>query len=66
MSAKILAMTLRALVLAVAALMAGLALGQEPTIDQVYREAQSGNLAEAQSMVDGVLRTHPTAPRHIL
>jgi uncharacterized protein len=63
MSAKILPMTLGALVLAVAALMVGLALGQEPTIDQVYREAQSGNLAEAQSMVDGVLRTHPNSAK---
>jgi hypothetical protein len=63
MLAKILRTTLRAWVLAVAALMAGSVLGQEPTIDQVYREAQSGNLAEAQSMVDGVLRTHPNSAK---
>ena len=45
--------------LALATLMAGPALAQEPTLNQVYQAAEAGNYAQAQRMMDQVLRAHP-------
>ena len=54
---------LRCIVLAVAVVTSGYAFAQEATIDQIYREAQSGNLAEAQAMMAGVLHAHPNSAK---
>jgi uncharacterized protein len=50
-------------VLAAATLMNGPVSAAEPTIDQVYRAAEAGNFAEAQRMMDEVLRAHPSSAR---
>jgi uncharacterized protein len=39
------------------------ALAADPTPDQVYQAARSGNLAEAQQMIAQVLRDHPQSAR---
>src|SRR6185312_4779629 len=39
------------------------ALAADPTPDQVYQAARSGNLAEAQQMIAQVLRDHPQSGR---
>ena len=49
--------------LAVAAFMIGPALAQEPTLSQVYQAAESGNIAQAQRMMDEVLRAHPNSAK---
>ena len=49
--------------LTAAALAAGSALAQEPTLNDVYRAAQSGNMAQAQRMMDDVLRAHPNSAK---
>lgn len=42
-----------------AACFSGAALADEPTLHQVYQTAQSGNLAQAQTMMHQVLQAHP-------
>jgi hypothetical protein len=37
------------------------AAASDPTIDQVYRAAETGNYREAQGMMDQVLRDHPNS-----
>ena len=54
---------LRVTILVVGTFFTATAFGQEPTVDQVYREAQSGNLAEAQAMMAQVLRAHPNSAK---
>ena len=50
--------------LAVALLSAGLAMAQqEPTMNQIYATAQSGNLSQAQVMVQQVLVAHPNSAK---
>src|SRR6266581_5885929 len=49
--------------LAVASFVAAGAAAQEPTLHQVYQAAQSGNFAEAQRMMDQVLRDHPNSAK---
>jgi len=49
--------------LAVASFVAAAAAAQEPTLNQVYLAAQSGNFAEAQRMMDQVLRDHPNSAK---
>lgn len=49
--------------LALATLMAGPAFAQEPTLNQVYQAAEAGNYAQAQRMMDQVLRAHPGSAR---
>jgi uncharacterized protein len=50
-------------ILAVATLLVGTALAQEPSLSQVYQAAESGNLTQAQRMMDEVLRTHPNSAK---
>ena len=50
-------------ILAVATLLIGTALAQEPSLSQVYQAAESGNLTQAQRMMDEVLRTHPNSAK---
>ena len=40
---------------------AGLAVAAEPSMQEVYQAAQSGNFKAAQSMMDQVLRDHPNS-----
>jgi len=54
---------LSALVFAVAASLAVAAGAAEPTLSQVYQAAESGNLAEAQRMMNDVLRAHPDSAK---
>lgn len=35
----------------------------EPTLNQVYQAANAGNMSEAQSMMDQVLKAHPTSAK---
>jgi uncharacterized protein len=51
------------LVLVMALACAGPVLAADPTIDQVYAAAESGRLAEAQQMMDQVLRDHPNSAK---
>jgi hypothetical protein len=39
------------------------AVAAEPTIDQVYHAAESGNFVQAQQMMDEVLRAHPNSAK---
>jgi uncharacterized protein len=50
-------------ILALATLLIGTALAQEPSLSQVYQAAESGNLTQAQRMMDEVLRTHPNSAK---
>ena len=54
---------LSALILTVAALLAVSAWAAEPTLSQVYQAAESGNLAEAERMMNDVLRAHPDSAK---
>jgi uncharacterized protein len=54
---------LGALILAVAASFALSARAAEPTLSQVYQAAESGNLAEAQRMMNDVLLAHPDSAK---
>jgi hypothetical protein len=36
---------------------------QAPTIEQIYSEASAGNLAEAERMIETVLKDHPNSPK---
>ena len=54
---------LSALVFALAATLAASAWAAEPTLSQVYQAAESGNLAEAQRMMNDVLRAHPDSAK---
>jgi len=60
-------MPIRSMMLAVlmsaASLLAAPALAQDATLDQVYRAAASGNLAQAERMMDQVLRDHPNSAK---
>ncbi len=49
--------------LAAATFIAAGASAQEPTLHQVYQAAASGNFAEAQRMMDQVLRDHPNSAK---
>ena len=49
--------------LAVASFVAAAAAALEPTLNQVYQAAQSGNFGEAQRMMDQVLRDHPNSAK---
>jgi hypothetical protein len=49
--------------LAAASFVALGASAQEPTLQQVYRAAESGNFSEAQRMMDQVLRDHPNSAK---
>ena len=49
--------------LAVASFIAAGAAAQEPTLHEVYQAAQAGNFAEAQRMMDQVLRDHPNSAK---
>ncbi len=60
MSAKIIASIV---LLAAASFVALGASAQEPTLHQVYQAAESGNFAEAQRMMDQVLRDHPNSAK---
>jgi hypothetical protein len=42
---------------------AGLVLAADPTLTEVYRAAESGNLKQAESMMDQVLRDHPNSAK---
>ncbi len=42
---------------------AGPVLAADATVDQVYQAARSGHLAEAQQLMDQVLRDHPTSAK---
>ena len=45
-------------------LFAGLAMAEDgPTLDQVYKAAESGKLDEAQKMMDVVLKSHPNSAK---
>lgn len=57
---KRIALSLGALLMLVCVLPA---LASDPTPDQVYQAARSGNLAEAQQMIAQVLRDHPQSGR---
>ena len=46
-----------------AAFSGGMALAAEPTVDQVYQAAQGGRYIEAQTMLDEVLKAHPTSAK---
>jgi uncharacterized protein len=60
MSAK----TVASIVLLAAASFVALgASAQEPTLNQVYQAAESGNFSEAQRMMDQVLRDHPNSAK---
>src|ERR1700676_2139477 len=48
---------------AVATLLIGTAMAQDPSLSQVYQAAESGNLTQAQRMMDEVLRTHPNSAK---
>src|SRR3954447_19299730 len=52
-----------AVVLSAASLLAAPSFAQDPTLDQVYRAASSGNLAQAERMMDQVLREHPNSAK---
>jgi hypothetical protein len=52
-----------AIVLSATSLLAASAFAQDPTLDQVYRAASSGNLAQAERMMDQVLRDHPNSAK---
>jgi uncharacterized protein len=51
------------LILAAMALLAVTARAAEPTLSQVYQAAESGNLAEAQRMMNTVLLAHPESAK---
>ncbi|HZO22219.1 MAG TPA: tetratricopeptide repeat protein [Steroidobacteraceae bacterium] len=56
--------TFRTLVLVLALGIAGPVLAQaDPTLHQIYEAAQAGHLAQAQQMVDQVLRDHPQSAK---
>src|SRR5947209_6057750 len=67
MSTKECSMPIRSMMLAVvlsaASLLAVPAHAQDATLDQVYRAASSGNLAQAERMMDQVLRDHPNSAK---
>jgi hypothetical protein len=52
-----------AVLLAAASLLAASAFAQDATLDQVYRAASSGNLPQAERMMDQVLRDHPNSAK---
>jgi hypothetical protein len=52
-----------ALFLAVSVAVAGPAVAAEPTLHEVYQAADSGNLKQAQAMMDQVLRDHPNSAK---
>ena len=52
-----------AAMLGAAALVAAPVLAQEPTLHEVYQAAESGNLAQAQRMMNEVLRAHPDSAK---
>lgn len=54
---------IRTAVLAAAVLVAAPALAQDPTLQEVYQAAESGNFAQAQRMMDQVLRDHPDSAK---
>ncbi len=51
------------LVLGLTLAIAGPVLAADATVDQVYQAASSGHLAEAQQLMDQVLRDHPNSAR---
>ncbi len=44
-------------------MLAGAALAADPTAGQIYQAAQSGNIAQAQQMIQQVLRDHPNSAK---
>ena len=51
------------LILGVALAWAVPVLAADPSVDQVYQAARSGHLAEAQQLMDQVLRDHPNSAK---
>jgi len=52
-----------AVLLSATSMLAAPAFAQDATLDQVYRAAASGNLAQAERMMDQVLRDHPNSAK---